>query len=132
MAVARTLHRLALESALRAKLQQEVGRLRGEGKEEDAAAEKEARQQRVVGLRHAALKRFLHPELGRGWYSWACYACEAAYRKRLVAAAVGRWRTPALAACLVHWRDDWEAEERSRRHTASVHHAARQARRRMK
>eukprot|EP00964_Phaeocystis_antarctica_P152584 scaffold120545_cov51-Phaeocystis_antarctica.AAC.1 len=89
-------------------------RLRAEltGSAEEQAAAREARERdgRVEALAGKAMKRIQNAGIIAGWTAWQGQWEEAAWQKRMLAGAAARLARPQLAACMAHWREDWEAE----------------------
>ncbi|MGY8942398.1 MAG: hypothetical protein ACKVJH_10250, partial [Flavobacteriales bacterium] len=69
----------------------------------------EAQQElRMAHLQQMAAKRMMQAGLTKCWTSWLDVYLERQASMRMLAAAAGRLARPALAACLVAWRTDWQ------------------------
>jgi hypothetical protein len=102
LAAAAEAHRAALER-LRAELT-------GTAEEQAAAREARERQGRVEALAGKAMRRIQNAGIIAGWTAWQGQWEEAAWQKRMLAAAAARLARPQLAAAVAHWRQDWETE----------------------
>ena len=56
------------------------------------------------------MKRICSQGLIRGWTAWLEQWETAAWQRRMLAGAAARLARPQLAACVAHWRAEWEAE----------------------
>ena len=61
------------------------------------------REQRVAHVQHMAVRRLGKQQLHKGWQTWLDRYLERRRSMRVMAAAAGRLRRPALSACLAHW-----------------------------
>ena len=72
----------------------------------------EAQQElRMAHLQQMAAKRMMQAGLTKCWQSWLDVYLERQRSMRMLAAAAGRLMRPALAACLLAWRTDWQQEQ---------------------
>ena len=83
--------------------------LAGSAEEQAALAEQQAREKRVEALAAKAMKRIQNAGLTAGWTAWHDQWEEQAKQRRMLAAAGARLSRPQLAACVAHWRLDWQA-----------------------
>lgn len=60
------------------------------------------REQRVAHVQHMAVRRLGKQQLHKGWQTWLDRYLERRRSMRVMAAAAGRLRRPALSACLAH------------------------------
>jgi len=100
----------AAAEAQRAALEQLREELLGAAGAEAAAREATEREKRVEALAGKAMRRIQNAGLIRGWGAWQGRWEEAARQKRMLAGAAARLARPQLAACVAHWRAEWEAE----------------------
>ena len=100
----------AAAEAQRAALQQLREELTGAAGAEVEAAGATERARRVEALAGKAMKRIQNAGIIAGWTAWQGQWEEAAWQKRMLAGAAARLARPQLAACMAHWREDWEAE----------------------
>ena len=84
--------------------------LTGTAAEQAAAREATARERRVEALAGKAMRRIQNAGLIRGWTAWLEQWETAAWQRRMLAGAAARLARPQLAACVAHWRAEWEAE----------------------
>ena len=83
--------------------------LAGSAEEQAVLAEQQAREKRVEALAAKAMKRIQNAGLTAGWTAWHDQWEEQARQRRMLAAAGARLSRPQLAACVAHWRLDWQA-----------------------
>ena len=100
----------AAAEAQRAALEQLREELLGTAGAEAAAREATERERRVEALAGKAMGRIQNAGLIRGWGAWQGRWEEAARQRRMLAGAAARLARPQLAACVAHWRSEWEAE----------------------
>mgnify|MGYP003327648699 CR=1 FL=1 len=89
---------------------------RSDAKAEDLAHEllrQAEKEKRVAQLHRMAARRFANAGLIRGWQGWQAAWAERQRHRRMLASAAGRLQRPQLAACLTHWRVDWQEEARA-------------------
>ena len=85
-----------------------------------AAAEEQAREQRVADLMSLAGRRLTQLALSRGWLTWLGLWEEQSRHQRMLRGAAGRLMKPKLSACFMEWRQSWTAAERE---AAAARHA---------
>ena len=78
----------------------------------EAAAAAAANQQRIEEMAGRSVRRMMSVGLTRGWQTWVEKWEHRVHVRRLLALAVGRLAQPKLVFSLVHWKQDWEVEER--------------------
>ena len=71
------------------------------------------REKRVAHVQSIAVRRIGQMGLARGWSAWHGQWAEDARRRRKLVGAAARLAKPALAACMSHWRHDWEEASRA-------------------
>ena len=103
----------AAAEAQRAALEQLREELLGTAGADAAALEATERERRVEALAGKAMRRIQNAGLIRGWGAWQGRWEEAARQRRMLAGAAARLARPQLAACVAHWRAEWEAEGRA-------------------
>ena len=80
--------------------------------EEQRLAE-EAKEKRVEHLQQVAAGRLGNMALARGWSAWHESWEIRVRQQRMLKSAGARLTRPKLAACVQHWRDDWEEAVRA-------------------
>ena len=70
------------------------------------------RDLRVERLHQTAMSRFGKRELARGFESWSDTYCEGAHRRELLRQAGMRLARPRLSHGYVHWRQDWNTQQK--------------------
>merc|ERR1740130_1804842 len=98
------------KAALEKALEQLRTELTGSAEEQAAMQLERDKEKRVEELCAKAAKRIGNQGLIKGWTGWHDMWEEQARQKRMLAAAGARLARPALAAAMVHWRADWDAE----------------------
>ena len=109
-------------AAEKAALEAEVARLMLQLSGDKAASERraaEAREGHVERVRQRAARRLLRQGLSRGFGAWAEVYQHEAKQRRQLAGVVARLARPRVVACMVAWRNDWEAERKREAEDAS-------------
>ena len=115
--------RLANAEATISKLQTELSKAReaalnGTALEDERRRQREEqdaheKEKRVEHLGQMAARRMGKKEISQGFETWATQYYEVARNKRLLAAAGAKLAKPKLSAGYLHWKRDWELEEKT-------------------
>ena len=81
------------------------------------AAEK---QKRVEHTQQMAMRRLAKRDLSRGWVAWHDMFAEERRRRNLLKKAGAKLTKPKLVAAYLHWRRDWDADEKVPRPTVKA------------
>ena len=67
------------------------------------------RAERVAQLERRFVHRLTHQGLAYGFSSWLDWWLQRRRQRQLIAASIGRMRTPKLSAAMSHWYQEWQA-----------------------